>query len=416
MDPITKVVSINTLKPRDYIWMIKVLVIGSGPTKPFKNGGDFRKMVILVDEEQSKVCYIINGRITRVNPNFQSVNKDIELGFLTSTIVQECHSPFSTFSFSKNFVSFEDEKLHTKETIVDIFGIFVSSKLFTKGTIRREIVLMNEECDRKTITLWGEFSEINDALLEKLSVENSVVAFCDLRTTLYQEILKATSLQEWSISQKKTHNDITLLPTKQIKRAKEMTIGEIANCLSCDKEGKYDKFTTTIAAIVNSDKPYYESCTNCYKKVKNNDNIAKCSGCPTEKITYADRFLIKVDVFVRYERCSVTLFEAAKYLVGCDVTTYKQSILEKKEESSFYQNLMLSIKKGFTFLIKIDAKSEGDRAARPFIEKEVQEVKKIVTIDIVDEDVNSKNSVNGIRKNENPNDTLSHKRIKVEKD
>lgn len=68
--------------------------------------------------QQSKVCYIINSRINWVNPNFQSVNKDIELVFLTSTIVQECHDPFSTFSFSKNFVPFVDEILHTKETIV----------------------------------------------------------------------------------------------------------------------------------------------------------------------------------------------------------------------------------------------------------------------------------------------------------
>ncbi|KAM3264882.1 chaperone protein HtpG-like [Capsicum annuum] len=93
------------------------------------------------------------------------------------------------------------------------------------------------------------------------------------------------------------------------------------------------------------------------------------------------------------------MFEAAKCLVGCDVTTYKQSILEKKEESLFYRNLMLSIKKVCTFLIKIDAKSEGDQAGRRFIVEKVQEVKEIVTIDIVYEDVNSENSVKGTRKN-----------------
>ncbi|KAF3670097.1 hypothetical protein FXO38_07268 [Capsicum annuum] len=142
-----------------------------------------------------------------------------------------------------------------------------------------------------------------------------------------------------------------------------------------DEEVKYGKFTATIAAILNSDEPYYDSCTNCYRKVKIADNIAKCPGSPTGKITYVDRFLLKFDVFAGDERCSITLFEAAKHLVGFDVTTYKQSTLEKKEESLFYRNLMLSISKVYTFLIKIDAKSEGDRAGRCFIAEEVQEVK-----------------------------------------
>ncbi|KAM3337942.1 hypothetical protein P3S68_032267 [Capsicum galapagoense] len=81
----------------------------------------------------------MNSRIAPRNPNFLSVNKNIEVGFSDATIVQECKNPFSTLCFSNNFVSFEDEKLYTTGTILDIFGIFVSSKLFTKGEKHREL-------------------------------------------------------------------------------------------------------------------------------------------------------------------------------------------------------------------------------------------------------------------------------------
>ncbi|KAM3202377.1 hypothetical protein P3L10_030001 [Capsicum annuum] len=69
-----------------------------------------------------------------------------------------------------------------------------------------------------------------------------------------------------------------------------MTIGEIVDRLSCDKEVEYGKFTAAIVATANVNDLYYDACTNCYKKVNINDNIAKCPDFPTGKITYEDRF------------------------------------------------------------------------------------------------------------------------------
>ncbi|KAM3358738.1 hypothetical protein P3S68_021671 [Capsicum galapagoense] len=126
----------------------------------------------------------MNNRITPTNPNFLSANKKIEIGFIDCTIVQEYRGPFSTVAFSNNFVSFEDEQLQMIGKTLDIFVIFVNSKLFTRGKNRREIIIMNEKCDRKTITLWGESTDINNELLRKLSVQNLIVAFCDVKTTI----------------------------------------------------------------------------------------------------------------------------------------------------------------------------------------------------------------------------------------
>ncbi|KAF3670101.1 hypothetical protein FXO38_07272 [Capsicum annuum] len=74
-------------------------------------------------------------------------------------------------------------------------------------------------------------------------------------------------------------------PTKPFKNGG----GSRKMVIIVDEEVKYGKFTATIVAILNSDEPYYDSCTNCYRKVKITDNIVKCPGCPTKKITYADR-------------------------------------------------------------------------------------------------------------------------------
>ncbi|XP_047266220.1 uncharacterized protein LOC107866279 [Capsicum annuum] len=87
----------------------------------------------------------MNNRITPANPNFLSANQKIEIEFINGTIVQECKGPFSTIAFSNNFVSFEDEQLQLMGKTLDILKIFVSSKLFTRGKNRREIVLMNEK-------------------------------------------------------------------------------------------------------------------------------------------------------------------------------------------------------------------------------------------------------------------------------
>ncbi|KAF3646753.1 Transcription factor VIP1 [Capsicum annuum] len=164
-------------------------------------------------------------------------------------------------------------------------------------------------CDQKTITLWGESSDIDNELLRKLSVQNLIIAFCDVKTTLYQgnfglgstsittmwidpAFEKAKSLQEWFLFEKEKHRDITLLPSLQINRAKTLTIADIAG------------------------------------RLFDNEN----------------------------------------------------------EESPFYRSLMLSAKKEYTFLVRLDAKYARDRATRRFIAEEVHEVKNPILVDVLDEE------------------------------
>ncbi|KAM3284417.1 putative protein isoform X4 [Capsicum chacoense] len=140
---------------------------------------------------------------------------------------------------------------------------------------------------------------------------------------------KANSLQNWA-SLKKKHTDITMLPSLQIKLAQELKIGAIARSSFDYNEVKYCKFTAKIASFLNANEPYYASCNNCYKKVNFIGTIPTCSDCRGEKLLYEDRFRLILDVFANNEHCTVTLFEATKYLTGCNITTYKQSISEKK--------------------------------------------------------------------------------------
>ncbi|KAM3395230.1 hypothetical protein P3S68_004235 [Capsicum galapagoense] len=122
--------------------IIKVLIIGSGPIKEYnRETTGTRKLLKLVDEEgrklgailfnesikkwetlleQGQFCYIMNNCITPVNPNFLFANKEIEIGFIDGTIVQECRSPFSTVAFSNKFASFEDEQLQSMGKTLDI--------------------------------------------------------------------------------------------------------------------------------------------------------------------------------------------------------------------------------------------------------------------------------------------------------
>jgi len=70
---------------------------------------------------QNKIGYIINGGINSVNPNFQSVHKELEIGFKENTFVEESNNRFSTIGFSNNFISFDEASKCTNGTI---FGKF----------------------------------------------------------------------------------------------------------------------------------------------------------------------------------------------------------------------------------------------------------------------------------------------------
>ncbi|OIT18788.1 replication protein a 70 kda dna-binding subunit b, partial [Nicotiana attenuata] len=204
-------VPINSLRVSDSCLVIRVLVFGSGIVKEFNNKTNqgTRKIVTLVDEEgtkihatlfngyielwenylqQNKICYIINGRINSTNPNFQSVHKELEIGFKKNTLVKESNSHFSTIDFSNNFISFDEASKCTNGTIFDIVGILVDVKpsIGEGSKKRREIVFINEMVDRKTVTLWNDFSEIDGQELQKLIDEKPVVAACDVRKTLYR--------------------------------------------------------------------------------------------------------------------------------------------------------------------------------------------------------------------------------------
>ncbi|KAM3360434.1 hypothetical protein P3S68_020146 [Capsicum galapagoense] len=294
-----------------------------------------------------------------------------------------------------------------------------------------------------TITLWGEASNIENELLQKLSVENLIVAFCNVKTTLYEgnfglgstsittmwinpTFEKATSLHEWSLLQKKTQPNITLLPTLHIKTAKTLTIGDIASDLF-DNELKCCKLNATIKKIINSNDPYYASCTKCYKKVDHGNS--KCPRCLTEKSDYENRFLLKMDVFTEAvnctaadctesenaahyteaDRCTVTLFEAARYLIGCNVKSYVQSILEKSEESPFYHSLVLSKSKEYTFLIRLDGKMSEIELHDASLKKKYKKLKSLLQLKIL---LYHKDKAH----EDATEDPIATKRVKLEKD
>ncbi|XP_016476407.1 replication protein A 70 kDa DNA-binding subunit B-like [Nicotiana tabacum] len=344
-------VPINSLRVSDSSWGTKIhATLFNGYIELWKNY-----------LQQNKICYIINGRINSANPNFQSVHNELEIGFKESTLVEESNSHFSTIGFSNNFISFDEASKCTNGTI---FGLI-----------------------EKTVTLWNDFSEINGQVLQKLIDEKPVVATCDIRKTSYRgnfsisttyvsiminpKFEKAVALQKWHDYKKAKNIDISSLPNIQLKNAREVKIEDMKDDSFDNKEDTYFKFNARIKDIMNKDEPWYSSCKKCYKKVDVINNITKCHRCGVENVDYQERYILKLEVFDKKERYYVTLFESTRYLLGCDVTTYIQSISQNKEESKFYRKLVLSLEKKFTFLVKIDSKNGGDRDGRRFIVEEI---------------------------------------------
>ncbi|XP_075107211.1 replication protein A 70 kDa DNA-binding subunit B-like [Nicotiana tabacum] len=215
------------------------------------------------------------------------MHKELEIGFKENTLVEESNSYFSTIGFLNNFISFDEASKCTNGTIFDIVGILVNVKpSMGKGSKkRREIVLINEMVDRKTVTLLNDFSEIDDQVLQKLIDEKPVVAACDVRKTSYRgsfsiyttyvssiminpKFEKAIiALQKWHGYKKAKNIDISLLPSIQLKNAREVKIEDIKDDSFDNNEDTYFKFNARIKDIMNKDEPWYSSCKKCYKKV-----------------------------------------------------------------------------------------------------------------------------------------------------
>ncbi|KAH0702383.1 hypothetical protein KY290_017673 [Solanum tuberosum] len=56
----------------------------------------------------NKSYYIAKGRLDRVNPNYSSVHKEVELAFTDNTIIKETDHEVSTHKFSDEFLSLDD--------------------------------------------------------------------------------------------------------------------------------------------------------------------------------------------------------------------------------------------------------------------------------------------------------------------
>ncbi|KAH0712370.1 hypothetical protein KY289_008329 [Solanum tuberosum] len=113
-------VPINKIPKHPVDYVMRVLVIRRGSITHYKNSrheGNFRT-IILVDEQYietwkdslnpNKSYYIANGRLDRVNPNYSSVHKEVELAFTDNTIIKESDHEVSTHKFFDGFLSLDD--------------------------------------------------------------------------------------------------------------------------------------------------------------------------------------------------------------------------------------------------------------------------------------------------------------------
>ncbi|XP_019230473.1 PREDICTED: uncharacterized protein LOC109211392 [Nicotiana attenuata] len=219
-------------------WVIKVFVVRRSKVIPYKNQrneGVF-KTLILVDEEGTKIqatlfnkhvekrkdffelsrsYFIINGRLDRVNPNYSSVHKEVEIAFTDNTIIKESKTNISTQEFSNGFLFLEKAEKLTEDVVVIL--VTVKSLIEEGRSRRREIIVTNERYDLTSITLWGDFAENDGELLEKMKYDKPILGFCDVRVSIYKgnfgistipvssvlinpTIQKATELRNWMCS------------------------------------------------------------------------------------------------------------------------------------------------------------------------------------------------------------------------
>ncbi|XP_027768380.1 replication protein A 70 kDa DNA-binding subunit D-like [Solanum pennellii] len=409
---------ISKLKKYATEWVIKVLVIRRSLTKEYKNtnGEGIRWQLILVDEEGTKIqttlfnkdvhawnksfqlnqsYYIINGKLNRPKPNFLSVHKELELAFMNNTEVVEDKSHFKTDQFSNGFITFDEAEKITNGSLFDVVCILLTVKALTgEGrSIRREVIVTNERYDRKVMTLWGDFAEIEGQMLQSLESEKPVLAFCDVKSSIYQgdfvlsttpvssllinpQFEKANNLQKWNDNMKAEKIDVSLMPSRLMQTARQVKISNILNGSLAIVKDMYYKFNATVTDIDSNTDPWYPGCNKCYKRVTVINSVATCTYCRAEDVDYEARYRLKIDVTAEDQFLSITMFDAAKYYFGCNVKEYVLSTSEKKEQSPYYRKMVLSKGKEFSILVKIDRKFPDVDTNMNVIAMEIHEVSK----------------------------------------
>ncbi|XP_015167739.1 replication protein A 70 kDa DNA-binding subunit B-like [Solanum tuberosum] len=351
-------VPINKIPKNSIESVIRVLVIRRGSITPYKNSrneGTYRT-IILVDEEGTKIqttlfnkhietwkdflkpnksYYIAKGRYDRVNPNYSSVHKEVELAFTDNTVIKETDHEVSTQKFSDGFLSLDAADnlpngsvlgnypnvkvvifmLHYVSAIAnlheqfpDLICVLVSVNPIIQNATskRREIVVTNELMEPTTVTLWGDFAENDGAFLDKLKDDKPILGLCDVRVSIYKgrfgistipvsSVLinpifqKALDLRAWREIIEADNKDIIVAPTKAMKRAIEVPLDHILNGLLAESQDSMYKFKATIVDILNKDEPWYLSCKTCRKKVKVIKEAAACTNCNIDNVEYAMR-------------------------------------------------------------------------------------------------------------------------------
>ncbi|KAG5610555.1 hypothetical protein H5410_021836 [Solanum commersonii] len=158
------------------------------------------------------------------------------------------------------------------------------------------------------MTLWGDFAEIEGQMLQSLESDKPVLAFCDVKSSIYPGdfVLSATPVS-------------SLLINPQFEKANNLQ----------EWQDMYYKFNAMVSGIDNSTDPWYHGCKKCYMKVTVIKSSATCTYCRAEDIDYEERYRLKIDVIAEDQFLRITLFDAAKYYFGCDVKDYVLSTSEK---------------------------------------------------------------------------------------
>ncbi|KAG5631970.1 hypothetical protein H5410_003687 [Solanum commersonii] len=124
------------------------------------------------------------------------------------------------------------------------------------------------------------------------------------------------------------NKDFMVTPSKEMRVAIEVLLVYIMDGLLADLQDCLYKFKATIVDIQNKDEPWYSSCKKCSKKVKVIEHTVSCTNCNSENVEYE----IEVRLNTTYDlvcggeqRARVILFEAAKYLLGCNLQDYIES-------------------------------------------------------------------------------------------
>lgn len=327
------VVPIKALTPYQNKWTIRARVTSKASVRTYQNSRGEGKLfsVTFSDEsgeiratafndavdafyallEPRKIFFISNGVLKVANKQFSSVQNEYEMTLNSDAVIKPCFDAVDLPMQTYNFVPISDIARLSKDQVVDILGIVLSSsgaqtitaKSGSRQLCKRDITIGDETTSSVVFTVWGE-----DADSDRLSAAGTLLAVKGAKVSDFNgrsltthgstmiekdpDIIETHRLSEWYQAEESFVTFTPISAPNISDRESLVLLHQLGSSVPSSGKSEYVHVMGMLEHI-KTENIVYKACPtpNCNKKVVEDGSNYRCEKCNQSFASYSPRLL-----------------------------------------------------------------------------------------------------------------------------